>query len=173
MVVAWCHIVLDLIGASLAPKTKHMYESAWRVSFNSPTAMEGFNTEDVLRFLRRKRECGKSLQLVRRQLLSIAFFAGLKGVRDPTKDPRMRRAILGWECMTLPKENVRKLIDVARLAHIVVLHQVCKSPYEVSLFRFTYLLTFFGACRISELMAPFKAGQGTGIELADVILSDS
>ncbi|KAJ1118945.1 hypothetical protein NDU88_007132 [Pleurodeles waltl] len=142
----WCPIASDLITAPMVPKTKRMYESAWQIydaSFDSRVEAERFHPEGVLKFLLQQREGGKSLHLVRRQLSAIAFFAGLKGVLDPSKDLMVRRAIMGWERMTSPKEDARRLIAAARLAQLVtILVRVCSSPYEFSLFRFTYSLAF-------------------------------
>ncbi|KAJ1140554.1 hypothetical protein NDU88_006904 [Pleurodeles waltl] len=97
-----------------------------------------------------------------------------KGVLDPTKDPRVRRAIMGWERMTSRKEDTRRPIDAARLARLVmVLARVCSPPYELSLFHFAYSLAFFGAFRKSELIADSKSVLGSGIELSNVIVTDS
>ncbi|KAJ1202079.1 hypothetical protein NDU88_005882 [Pleurodeles waltl] len=79
-----------------------------------------------------------------------------------------------WECMTSPQEDARRPTDAARLARLVmVLARVCSSPYELSLFHFAYSVAFFGAFRILELVAASKAGLGSGIELSNIIVTDS
>ncbi|KAJ1160404.1 hypothetical protein NDU88_000906 [Pleurodeles waltl] len=107
-------------------------------------------------------------------LITASVAPKTKGVSDLTKDPRVWRANMGWERMTSPEEDAWRPIDAARLARLVmVLAQVCSSPYELSLFRFAYSLAFFGAFRISELVTASKAGLGSGIELSNIIVTDS
>ncbi|XP_078542343.1 integrase/recombinase xerD homolog [Lissotriton helveticus] len=174
-VEAWCPIASDLIAASVAPKTKSRYERAWQVYMAVLQSQGGageFTPLGVLRFKVSQREEGRSLTLVRRQLSAIAFFAGIKGVADPTKDLRVRRAMRGWERLAPRVKDTRRPIDSKRLVDILgVLPQVCWSHYEMQLLRLAYSLAFFGAFRISELVPSTKMDKQGGMSVEDVVVA--
>lgn len=126
----WCPIAHDLIAASDTPKTKCMYEKTWQV-YTAINSIQG-----VLVFIVHQREKGRSLSLVRRQLSAIAFFAGLQGVPDPTKDPRVKRAIKGWEHLFPGVKDRKRPIDASRLTS----SWVCCRRYAYLLMRHSCLV---------------------------------
>ncbi|XP_078509305.1 integrase/recombinase xerD homolog [Lissotriton helveticus] len=174
-VEAWCPIAPDLIAASVAPKTKSRYERDWQVYravLQSKKGVGEFTPQGVLSFIVSQKDGGRSLALVRRQLSAIAFFAGIKGVTDPTKDLRVRRAMKGWERLVPGEKDSRRPIDSKRLVNILgALPQVCWSHYEVQLLQLAYSLAFFGAFRVSELVPNSKMDRQGGIAVDDVVMA--
>lgn len=121
----------------------------------------------------RQKESGRSWPLVRGQLSAIAFFAGLEGVSDPTKDIRVKRAMQGWERLAPRVKDNRRPIDACRLQKILdVLPQVCGSPYETQLLRLAYSLAFFGAFQISELVPSSKRDSRGGVSMREVVVAE-
>lgn len=95
------------------------------------------------------------------------------GVADPTKDPRVKRAVRGWERLAPGVKDTRRPIDANRLANILeVLPRVCFSPYKTQLLRLAYSLALFGAFRISELLPAAKSDREGGIHLEDLKLNE-
>ena len=49
---------------------------------------------------------------------------------------------------------------------------MCHSTFEINLFGLAYALAFFGAFRVSEVVAASTSGQSGGLELADLSWAD-
>lgn len=172
---AWCPIAPDLIAASIAPKTKSMYEKAWQVYLSvlqGVGSADKFTPQGVLQFIVQQKERGRSLSRVKGQLSAIAFFAGLEGGSDPTKDIIVKRAMQGWERLAPKVQDNRRPRDASRLQNILgVLPQVCVSSYEAQLFRLAYSLAFFGAFQISELIPSSKSDTKGGLNMREVVVA--
>ena len=171
---AWCPTASRLIHASLAHSTRRAYEGAWRdykASMLHGVGGEVFSYKSVLQFIATQWGAGKSLALVQRQMSAIAFYAGLAGAQDPTKHFAVRKALRGWQRMRPHKEDARRPICEVRLAGILgVLPGICSSAFEVGLFQVAYSLAFFGALRVSELVAARPSGVSGGLEMRDVVV---
>ena len=173
---AWCPIATQLVTASLAPRTQRAYEAAWReysASVEPSQSGELFKSTGVLRFLAMQWGKGKSLALIKRQLSAIAYFAGLRGGADPTKNFQVRMAVKGWQRLRPPAQDSRRPVDPARLGGILrVLGGICFSELEIRLFSLAYALAFFGAFRVSELVADTANGRPGGLRVTDITLAE-
>ena len=87
-------------------------------------------------------------------MFALAFQVKALGVSDTTGDFRICKMIEGWG-----KERVKTPDDrppftpaiLMRFSHMWA--DLCRDAYETSLFQAASLVTFFGACRISEVVA--------------------
>ncbi|XP_077309871.1 integrase/recombinase xerD homolog [Lithobates pipiens] len=114
----------------------------------------------VLYFVARNLEDGISVASLGRKLAGLAFWFKLRGEPDLTKDFWVRQAVKGYRKGCQIKDD-RRPVSFELLGRICEkLRVVCSSGYEVVLFRAAFILAFFGAFRIGELVSPSKRGRG-------------
>lgn len=83
----------------------------------------------------------------------------------------VRQAIKGFKKGNVSRDR-RRLVTFGLLQFLVEkLGRICSSSYEVKLFRVSFCLAFFGAFKISELVAASKKGGG-GLLIQDVVLGE-
>ncbi|XP_077334541.1 integrase/recombinase xerD homolog [Lithobates pipiens] len=113
----------------------------------------------VLYFVARNLEDGISISSVGRKLAGLAFWFKLRGEPDLTKDFWVRQAVKGYRKGRQVNDD-RRPVSFELLGRICEkLKVVCASGYEVLLFRAAFVLAFFGAFRIGELVSPSKKGR--------------
>lgn len=101
-----------------------------------------------------------SASMVNKRVAGLAFLFKLQGRPDWTKDFWIRQALKGYR-KSISRRDARRPVTFEILQGIVnQLFQVCTSSYEVVLFTAAFLLAFFGAFRIGELVSPSKTTPG-------------
>lgn len=121
----------------------------------------------VVYFVSRHMEGGGSVSAIERKLAGLAFLFKLQGLTDFTKDFWVKQALKGYRKSHAKKDSRRpvsfSLLQVLRNK----LGGVCKSGYEVILFKAVFSIAFFGAFRVGELVSPAKQVAG-GLKMQDV-----
>lgn len=112
---------------------------------------------------------GASVSLVERKLAGLAFWFKMQGEVDVTKSFIVRQALKGYRKGYKVRDQ-RRPVSFGTLKKIVeVIPRVCFTQYEQRLFHAAFLLAFFGALRIGELVSPTKYSAG-GLGEEDVSL---
>lgn len=110
---------------------------------------------------------GHSAAALSRALAAVAFWFKLRGLSDHTKSFLVRQAARGFR-KGLKVRDARRPVSYDLLLQLSsVLGEFCFSGFEVLLFRCAFSLAFFGAFRISELVAPSRVRMG-GLWFTDV-----
>lgn len=113
---------------------------------------------------------GTSVSAVDRKLASLAFWFKLQGGKDVTKSFVVWQAMKGYH-RGLRSRDLRCPVSVTTLRLILGnLLMVCLVIYERILFQAAFLLAFFGALLIGELVSPSKHIAG-GVLRKDVDFS--
>ncbi|KAM8939387.1 vitamin D-binding protein [Pelodytes ibericus] len=97
-----------------------------------------------------------------------SFWFRATGLRDVTKEFLVRQAIKGWRRGQRSMDARKPLSGALLLGLVQVIPAVCRSPFEISLFRLAFSLAFFGALRIGELVSPATRVAG-GLLAADMV----
>ncbi|KAJ7332422.1 hypothetical protein JRQ81_014602 [Phrynocephalus forsythii] len=91
------------------------------------------------------------------RLAALAFHAKALGCEDTTRDFRVRKMLEGWARAGGREADARFPLTPEILARMgKQWAQICRDNYETSLLRAASLVAFFGAFRISELVAAGK-----------------
>lgn len=108
---------------------------------------------------------------VSQRMAAVAFWCKLKGRQDATKSFLVRQALKGYRKQR-GRPDLRRPVSFEMLGGLCQqVQDICASPYEVLLFRAAFSLAFFGAFRISELVAANKR-TGGGLLRDDVQISE-
>lgn len=170
-------IAAGLIQGSVSTATWQAYARAWQewveVQREVGTECKGDEWGSlVLYFVVKNFVKGVSPASVGRKLAGLAFWFKLEGLEDFTKSFIVRQAMRGYR-------KGRRVADSRRPVSIPVLQvvlmklgEVCFSMYEHLLFRVAFLLMFFGAFRIGEVVSPSLRRAG-GLSVTDVEISQS
>ena len=157
--------VAGWIQKSVSAATWSSYTKVWRnwVDFVKESG-EGPVGDQVrwlvLCYVARLLEEGVSASAVNKTLAGLAFWFKLQGQPDFTKDFWVRQAMKGYR-KAVVRRDTRRPVTFGVLGGIVEqLPRVCSSLYEVALFKAAFLLAFFGAFRVGELVSPSKKVQG-------------
>lgn len=125
----------------------------------------------VLCFICKNYSLGVSGSVIGKKMAALAFWFQLKGLRDVKKSFLVHRALRGYR-KGLHKQDCRRSVSFAVLSTIISsLRKVCSDHFEQVLFRAAFILAFFGAFRIGELVSPSKKVVG-GLKLDDVPCSE-
>lgn len=114
----------------------------------------------LLYYVARKMEEGASVAVLNTQLAGLAFLFKLQGQQDVTKDFWVRQALKGYRKRGIKRDSRRPVTFEVLGSIIEKLGEVCSSEYEITLFKVAFVLAFFGAFRISELVSPAKTVPG-------------
>ncbi|XP_054855857.1 integrase/recombinase xerD homolog [Eublepharis macularius] len=163
---------------SVAPTTLKSYAAAverfWGFTWGAGAgALRPPSQEEVLRYLAHLRAMGRAPRSMRHDLAAVSFFCKALGFPDPCCGFIPRRAIEGWARLAPPLPDRRRPISLSILRRILrVLPDLCWSSFEVQLFRTAFSLAFFGALRVSELVAGSRADtNGRALSFTDVAWS--
>lgn len=87
-----------------------------------------------------------------RQLAGLAFLFKLSGFCDVTKHFLVKQAVKGYrKSRRVP--DARRPVSFVMLGRLLEqLQLVCSSPFIAVLFKMAFVLVFFGALRIGELV---------------------
>lgn len=151
------------IQLALAPSTKRSYDRVVR-SFESFRREVGLATswpipvEQLMQFCVYQQGKGLAVKSIRGQLTALAFYSKARGVTESTGDFRIRKMLEGWSREAVRQPDGRQPISPGVLKGLVgVWREICKSDFEAALFHSAALVAFFGALRISELIARSKS----------------
>ncbi|XP_054841840.1 integrase/recombinase xerD homolog [Eublepharis macularius] len=161
--------------SSVAPSTLQAYSAAASrfLAFSKGGEAGGSwppSQAAVLRYLAHLRGLGRAPRTMRRDLAAISFFSKAAGFPDPCTCFLARRAVEGWARTAPPRRDRRRPITLAILGQVLqAVPSLCRSPYEAQLFRTAYILAFYGAFRVSELVAGSKGDlSGRAVAFKDV-----
>ena len=105
-------------------------------------------------------EDGVSVSVLNQKMAGLAFLFKLRGCQDFTKDFWVRQALKGYRKARMTRD-VRRPVSFSVLQGLVgQLPGICSSEYESALFKVAFILAFFGAFRIGELVSPSKKRPG-------------
>lgn len=148
--------VLDLVQASLAPRTWATYETAIRKleaftrQYQCQSAMP-LTPEIIALYLAFLHHHHYAPATLATHLAAISFVHKLWGFKDPADNFLVHRLMLGVRKVN-PRFDVRLPISHTILGQLVQSLEVLPlSPWLRSLFRCMYLLAFFAFCRVGEL----------------------
>lgn len=165
--------VAEAIQGSLAPKTWSSYSASWG-SWLSFASAEGFSFREpseatVLAFLSQLIQQRFSFSYVSKTLAGISFFFRLLGLQPCTSYFSVKQALKGYRRLTFVSDSRRPIsLDILHgLCKVTAI--VCFSKYEALLFKTAFVLAFFGAFRISELVPANKQGT-SGIRFEQVVV---
>ncbi|XP_075705275.1 uncharacterized protein LOC142728910 [Rhinoderma darwinii] len=165
--------LIPLVQSSVAPATWSGHGKAWREwlacaeddVLHSPQNCHGI-TVTYLSWLRDK---GVSARVAQKRLSGVAFAFKLLGLLDATKSPVFSLILRGWK-KEKPTVDMRRPVSFSLLQRIVgSTAETCVSAYECLLFQCAFMLSFFGALRISELVSPSRM-RVAGLLREDVVL---
>lgn len=150
-------LVVSSLVRSVSQSTWRGYVSAWAkwCSFCSDFQGNRFSDDSAqaIAFVCRLVEEGLSVASIRRVLAGVSFFFRIGGLSPLGSQPLLRQMLQGLQ-RSAPVVSGRRPISLSLLARLVqVLPSVCFSSFECLLFRSAFLLAFFGAFRLMELVA--------------------
>ncbi|XP_073537009.1 uncharacterized protein [Phyllobates terribilis] len=163
--------VRNLIGQSLSKRTWSSYEVAWLLWEDWKFAMGNPLESDSLLLLLVGHcwEEGWSVPKINNFMAGLAFGFRIRGLPDVTKAILVRQALKGWR-KGWKVRDCRGPISYGLLLTLgQLLTLVCKSPWEIRLFRLAFSLAFFRAFRLGELVSPSRFVSG-GLSKEDVNL---
>nr|XP_056703111.1 integrase/recombinase xerD homolog [Euleptes europaea] len=168
------------IRSSLAPATIRAYDRAVHhfESFLSIMGRDGLwpVTETLaLRYLAHLKDIGYAARTIGVHMAAISFFSKAHGFNDPCASFRARKAVKGWQREAPSIRDVRRPVTLDMLQRIVrLLPSLCNSRYEATLFEAAFSLAFFGAFRLSELVAQSRHDlTSRALLLGDICLHNS
>ncbi|XP_053556943.1 uncharacterized protein LOC128648368 isoform X1 [Bombina bombina] len=168
--------LIPLVRSSLAPATWRTYVSHWKEWDQfciTRRAESSVSSQGMLgEWLVSMQAQGLRKGAVQSRMAALSFFFKLLGAGDPTGCFFIRQTLKGWGRMQPNKGDVREPITRDRLERLVaVLPIICKSEFEVLLFKAAFVLAFAGALRITELVSPSKKHMDRGVQFDHVRIS--
>ncbi|XP_062973745.1 uncharacterized protein LOC134392912 [Elgaria multicarinata webbii] len=167
------------VWQSIAPSTRASYQRAGK-EFHAFRAAKRLAivwpipVDHILQFCVFSYAKGLSARTIAGKLAALAFLAKMQGVPDSTSDFRVRQALKGWSKASPQPQDNRLPITPDILARFKSQWLfLCHSPYEAALFHAVAVTAFFGAFRISELLACSKNDRScTALQYHDLALFD-
>ncbi|XP_063775997.1 uncharacterized protein LOC134912640 [Pseudophryne corroboree] len=148
---------------ALAPSTLRGYKNAMGEWERYVRLHQDQGKTDYAMLLDYVWECfraGRPRGFVTRLLSALSYFLRLYGRHDFTKSFFLAKIIKGWARVMPPVQDARRPITISILRRMaVVLQDVCASDYETLLFTLCFAMAFFGAFRVSELVAASKSAR--------------
>eukprot|EP00079_Xenopus_tropicalis_P012763 XP_002940162.2 PREDICTED: uncharacterized protein LOC100485032 [Xenopus tropicalis] len=167
--------VAELVRQSVAPSTWARYSGVWD-EWESVKRLygeyggAGGEREILIWWISRLCKRGITASSLDTKMAGLSFYFRVGGSQDHTKDTIIRQALKGYRRGKLVRDQ-RKPVTFNLLQQLSKeLERTCFSAFEVILFRLAYSLAFFGAFRVSELVAPSKAVVG-GLAYGDLIVA--
>ncbi|CAH2305830.1 Hypothetical predicted protein, partial [Pelobates cultripes] len=150
--------------ASVAVSTWSTYVRAWNewFKFNQSNNKDPFgeDKESAIQFTLVSMQKGFSKSKLACSLAGVDFFRKLCECKPIKQYFIVNQLVRGYRRASRVRDN-RKPISFKVLSQLfVVLEEVCYSEYEVVLIRCSFIIAFFAALRISELVAKNQEDQG-------------
>nr|XP_060627626.1 uncharacterized protein LOC132772780 [Anolis sagrei ordinatus]XP_060627628.1 uncharacterized protein LOC132772781 [Anolis sagrei ordinatus]XP_060643558.1 uncharacterized protein LOC132782694 [Anolis sagrei ordinatus] len=151
------------MSLALAPSSRKSYTRAvqefldFRHHYNLPGTMP-VPYEQLAQFCVYHRRRGLAPQSIRTKLSALAYWLKAQGLSDPTDDFRIHKFLTGWSRQRGHPRDDRQPMTPAILKGLKQLWpRLCTSYYEQVLYHAAGLTAFFGALRVSELVALSKS----------------
>ncbi|XP_067320652.1 uncharacterized protein [Anolis sagrei] len=151
------------MSLALAPSSRKSYIRAvqefldFRQQYNLPGVMP-VPYEQLAQFCVYNRRRGLAPQSIRSKLSALAYWFKAQGLSDPTDDFRIHKFLTGWSRQRGHPRDERQPMTPAIMKGLKQLWpRLCTSHYEQVLFHAAALTAFFGALRVSELVALSKS----------------
>ncbi|XP_067322379.1 tyrosine recombinase XerC-like [Anolis sagrei] len=148
---------------ALAPSSRKSYTRAvqefldFRHQYNLPETRP-VPYEQIAQFCVYHRRRGLAPQSIRAKLSALAYWFKAQGLSDPTDDFRIHKFLTGWSRQRGHPRDDRQPMTPAILKGLKQLWpRLCTSYYEQVLYHSAALTAFFGALRVSELVALSKS----------------
>ncbi|XP_070601697.1 uncharacterized protein [Erythrolamprus reginae] len=180
-VADWRADVSKAMDLSIAPSTRRAYQRAGREfwAFRHDRRYDQLwpaPVEHLLEFCALYRRRGLSARTIRGKLAGLAFVAKSRGFADTTGDFRIRKTLEGWIREKGPARGDSR--RPLKLTHLMGLYELwgrlCRSAYEASLYHAAAVTLFFGAFRVSEVLAASRAdSSGQAFTTRDIKLGRS
>lgn len=168
-------LMVTFIKRSLAPRTWAEYESAWKVwsGFCASINVEPLcvSLSSALLFVSDLFNQGMGFSSLSKTLAGVSFFLKLSGCATLTSYPPVRQMMNGLKKGSMVADRRRPITSEVLGELLRALRHCCSSYYEFILFRTAFVLAFFGALRIGELVAVNKASTAP-LGYSDVVLGD-
>lgn len=167
--------IAEAIRQSIAPKTWTDYSVAWRkwLLFLEELGFADIVTEEqvVLAFVCSLMQQNASFNHINKTLAGISFFLKLQNKPAINVFFSVRQALKGYRKLTFTPDD-RRPISLSTLKRICLSTRViCNSEYEALLFHVAFVVMFFAALRISELVPNNKQGV-SGLKFNEVQFQD-
>ncbi|XP_066430936.1 uncharacterized protein [Eleutherodactylus coqui] len=164
--------LLKLVETSVAAGTWKQYNAVWQkwVNCAGGRMVQGERARAVtLDMLAALRKSKASVDVVKKHLAGVAFLLKLHSLVDVTKEFVFRQIVRGWKKEKAQVDTRRPITYPVLCRLLEVLEGICTDSAEALLFRSAFLLAFFAALRIGELVpaSRFKAG---GLHDNDVMI---
>lgn len=128
-----------------------------------------FQDEDRLHvlsyFIGKNFEEGVSISLLNCKMAGVAFLFRLLGLADVTKSFLVKKALRGYRKGRHVPNSHRPVLFAMLGVLLDHLPKVCSTPFEAVLLRTAFVLAFFGALRVGELVNHSKHVGGEGWQL--------
>lgn len=152
--------VWDVIRQSVAPHTWVDYSTAWRrwVSFTGSAgfAWDAPSESAILAFLVTLMDRQFSYSYIAKTLAGVSFFFRLRRLPPCSSFFSVKQALKGYRKRHFAPDG-RRPISVELLRRICeAMSVICFTGYEALLFQTAFVLAYFGAFRVSELLPGSK-----------------
>lgn len=168
-------LIASNIKNSLAPKTWDSYLAAWRdwLHFCSIINIPFLQADSshILAYVAISMSKCFSFSRISKSLAGISFFLKLHGSAPLNQDFMVKQSLKGYKKSTFRPDSRRPItLDILGKLFFAIPH-ICISDFESSLFRAAFLLAFFAALRIGEIVAPNKSSDSF-LRFSDIIIGN-
>lgn len=166
--------VFSAIQGSVAPKTWIEYSIAWKkwLLFTEELGFFGSSPTEhtIWAFLCSLMQKNRSFNHINKSLAGISFFLKLHNQPGCKSFFSVRQALKGYRRRTFIPD-MRRPISLDLLRNIcLITHSVCRSEQEALLFHSAFVLIFFAALCISELV-PNNKKAISDLKFGEVVIS--
>ena len=162
---------------ALAQKTRTKYDRVVGEFFTFRRATEldqvwPIPVEHLQQFIVVLHKKGLAPGTIQGKLAALGFHARAQGLKDNSGDFRIKKMLEGWLRERGRRKDGRTPISPGILEGLAKLWgEICRDDYEIALFHAAAVIAFFGAMRISELVALSKTDvSGRALQWGDVSL---
>ncbi|XP_075038929.1 uncharacterized protein LOC142099410 [Mixophyes fleayi] len=168
--------IRGLAEQAVASSTLRSYQAAWRrwsLFSRQKEQSEAGQRDAMLAFMWDRYSEGESKTSMASTLAGISFMAKLQGYPDVTKCFLINKALKGWGRVRPSHSDARLPITLNILEELIrKVGSVTSDDYEKLLFSLAFSMAFFGAFRISELVARSRGHQESGLRAEHVSLGE-
>ncbi|XP_075063935.1 uncharacterized protein LOC142151813 [Mixophyes fleayi] len=166
--------IRGLVEQAVAPSTLRTYQASWRrwsLFSGQKDQSEAGQRDAMLAFMWESYSKGESRASMAATLAGISFMARLRGYTDVTKGFIISKALKRWARARPSQADARlPITDIILDQLIGTLGGIAVDEYEKTLFSAAFSMAFFGAFRVSELVAKSRGHQESGLQAEHVSL---
>ncbi|XP_075063546.1 integrase/recombinase xerD homolog [Mixophyes fleayi] len=166
--------IRGLVEQAVAPSTLRTYRASWRrwsLFSGQKDQSEAGQRDAMLAFMWESYSKGEFRASMASTLAGISFMARLQGYTDVTKGFMISKALKGWARARPSQADARLPITNNILDQLIeTLGGIAVDEYEKTLFSAAFSMAFFGAFRVSELVAKSRGHQESGLKAEHVSL---